>query len=125
MGISDHETTILLDMNFHAKKAKPPKCQIFMWNRVNTNLLKNHVSSEVEDFMTNNTTDTYINDIWSNFKRIVATSMELVHTKLVPPPGSLNLGSHERANNIVEENKGLIIEQKELDRRMTGISLKP
>ena len=32
--------------------------------------------------MINNTTDTYINDIWSNYKRIVATSMELVPTKL-------------------------------------------
>ena len=60
----------------------PPKRQIFMWNRVNTSLLKNHVSSEVEDFMTNNTTDTYIDDIWSNFKRIVATPMLLVPTKL-------------------------------------------
>ena len=32
--------------------------------------------------MTNNTTDTSINDIWYNFKRIVATSMELVPTNL-------------------------------------------
>ena len=121
MGISNHETTILLDMNCHAKKAKHPKRQIFMWNRVNTNLLKNHASSEAENFMTNNTTNTYINAIWSaNCKQ-----RQLVPTKLVPPPGSLNLGSRERANNIVEENKGLIIKQKELDRRMTGISLKP
>ena len=53
----------------------------FMWNRVNTILLKNHVSPEVELFMNNNTTGTHINDIWSNFKRIVATSMDLVPTK--------------------------------------------
>ena len=82
MGISDHETTILLDINCHAKKVKQPKRQIFMWNRVNTILLKNHVSAEVEVFMNNNTTDTHINDIWSNFKRIVATSMDLVPSKL-------------------------------------------
>ena len=80
--ISDHETTILLDINCHAKKVKQPKRQIFMWNRLNTILLKNHVSAEVEVFMNNNTTGTHINDIWSNFKRIVATSMDLVPTKL-------------------------------------------
>ena len=67
----NHETTILLDMNCHAKKATPPPPptrQIFMWNRVNTNILKNHVSSEVEDFLTKNKTDTHMNDIWYNFK---------------------------------------------------------
>ena len=56
MGISDHETTILLDINCHAKKVKQPKRQIFIWNRVNTILLKNHASAEVEVFMNNNTT---------------------------------------------------------------------
>ena len=81
MGISDHETTILLDINCHAKKSTPPPPPIFIWNRVNTTLLHNHVPSEVEHFMANNTTDTHINDIWSNFKRIVTTSMELVPTK--------------------------------------------
>ena len=49
---------------------------------INTNILKNHVPSDVEDFLTNNKTDTYINDIWYNFKRIVVTSMEFVPTKL-------------------------------------------
>ena len=100
MGITDHETTILLDMNCHAKKAKPPKRHFFMWNRVNTNFLKNHVSSEVEDFMTKNITDMYINDIWYNFKRIVVTSMELVPTKLLPPPGSLNLGLRDKVSPL-------------------------
>ena len=81
MGISDHETTILLDIIVMLKSLNPPKRQIFIWNRVNTTLLHNHVSSEVENFMANNTTDTHINDISSNFKRIVTTSMELVPTK--------------------------------------------
>ena len=41
MGIGDHETTILLDINCHAKNSKPPKCQIFKWNKFNTSRLKN------------------------------------------------------------------------------------
>ena len=73
--------------------------------------------------MANNTTDAHINDIWSNFQRIVTTSMELVPTKFTST-GSPNLGSRDHANNIAEENKGLTIEQNKLDRRTTGIFLK-
>ena len=81
IGLSDHETSIL-HINCHARKTKPIKRQVYMWNRLNIELLTNHDTAEVENFMCNNTTDTQMSHIWASFKGIIETSMKLVPPKM-------------------------------------------
>ena len=69
------------NINCHANKTKRTKRQIFLWNKADITLIKNHVTTEVSKFLISNTPDTSINHIWSSIKQIVDSSMKFVPTK--------------------------------------------
>jgi hypothetical protein len=82
MGLSDHDTSIYLEIDCHAKKTKPVKRQIFLWNQADINILQQHVAAEVANFMTNNSLETHIDNMWGSFRKLVETSMKFVPSKL-------------------------------------------
>ena len=80
-GMSDHDTTILLDIDCHPKKTKQKSRLIHIWNRVDMNEMKKLVSAEVSSFINNNTNDIEINLLWKKFKQIEESAMQLVPKK--------------------------------------------
>ena len=75
-GISDHDTTILADIDCHPQRTKAAKRKVFMWNRTNIAELKADLVKELDPFIKNNTIDTPINTLWQNLKSIIDTIKE-------------------------------------------------
>ena len=81
MGMSDHETTVLVDIECNTKRCKPTKRKIFLWKKVNMAQMKELVSAEVIGFLQENTTFTQINQLWLNLKGIIEAAMSLIPSK--------------------------------------------
>ena len=80
-GLSDHDTAVLVDLDCHAKKLRPKKRKIVLWNKVDSNNLKNLASSAVNKFLNSYTLDTPTNQRWAGIKNIVNSSMNLIPTR--------------------------------------------
>ena len=84
-GVSEHDTTVLADINCHPMRSKPVKRKIFLWNKTDINKLKDHVSTKVDKFVQIHDTNTPVNFLWADLKQIIDTSMLLVPSKLTSP----------------------------------------
>ena len=80
-GLSDHETSVLLNMNCHPNKSKPVKRMIYLWDRADLTLIKQKVETDVSNLLTNNTMNTNIDLLWSSIKHTFDSAMELVPSK--------------------------------------------
>ena len=79
-GLRDHDTAVTVDLDCHAKKLKPMKRKISLWNKVDANNLKNHVSSAVTKFL-NSTQGTSTNHLWAGIINMVDSSTNLIPTR--------------------------------------------
>ena len=84
-GVSDHDTTVLADIDCHPMRSKPVKRKIFLWNKTDINKLKDHVSTKVDKFVQIHDINTPVNFLWADLKQIIDTSMLLVPSKLTSP----------------------------------------
>ncbi|XP_066931888.1 uncharacterized protein [Clytia hemisphaerica] len=84
-GLSDHETAVMVDIACHPKRSKSIKRKVYLWKRADLNTIKDHVNSEMTNFMANNDTTTPIDLLWSSFKMLVVSSMSFVPSKTTSP----------------------------------------
>ena len=49
-GLSDHGTAVIVELDCHAKKLTPKKRKIFLWNKVDSNNLKIHVTKFLKSY---------------------------------------------------------------------------
>ena len=76
IDLSDHETSVLLNINCHPNKSKPVKCKIYLWDRADLTLIKQKVETDVSNFLSNNTMNTNIDLLWSIIKHTLEGKRE-------------------------------------------------
>ena len=66
-GISDHEA-VLTESNISIFVQKQPRRKIYLWNRADSSLIRNFFYDFSNEYLHSNTTDTPINQLWTDFK---------------------------------------------------------
>ena len=66
-GISDHEA-VLTESNIRIFVQKQPRRKIYLWNKADSSLIRNFFYDFSNKYLHSNTTDTPINQLWTDFK---------------------------------------------------------
>ena len=80
-GLSDHNTSALVDIVCHPIRSKPTKHKIFLWNRADKIPIKNQIRTEIANFINNHTIDSPVNEMWRNLTHIIENAMLSVPSK--------------------------------------------
>ena len=83
-GMSDHDSSVLADIQCHARNEKPAIRKIYVWKRADITKLQSFVQQEVDQFTTSNSIDTPVDTLWSKLKHIIDNAAD----KFVPSKNS-------------------------------------
>ena len=81
-GISDHDTIIYVDTSVRPYRHRPPKRKLILWKNADLEKIRNMADTLTQDILSQNTTQTPINTLWTKFKEGVENITDTIPTKM-------------------------------------------